>query len=97
MTRYSCESCTITLKKTPAVVTHGISSPYLFPAAFLSRLRMSVPAIVGLDFDEIKLEVMAQVGQLLSDGGDYSGWLVDVPPHPLKILKFRRTDKKKWP
>lgn len=48
------------------------------PSDYLSTLPMSLPAVVGTDFEEIKLEVMAQVGQLLSDGGDYSGWLVDV-------------------
>lgn len=49
------------------------------PNDYLSTLPMSLPAVVGTDFEEIKLDVMAQVGKLLSNGGDYSGWLVDVP------------------
>lgn len=34
------------------------------PSDYLSTLPMSLPAAVGTDFEEIKLEVMAQVGQL---------------------------------
>lgn len=49
------------------------------PSDYLSTLPMSLPAVVGTEFEAIKLEVLAQVGNLLSNGGDYSGWLVDVP------------------
>lgn len=49
------------------------------PSDYLSTIPMSLPALVGTNFEAMKLEVMAQVGQLLSNGGDYSGWLVDVP------------------
>lgn len=40
------------------------------PGDYLSTLPMSLPAVVGTDFEAIKLEVMEQVGQLLSNGGD---------------------------
>lgn len=45
------------------------------PSGYLSTLPMSLPTVVGTEFEARKMEVMAQVAQFLSNDGDYSGWL----------------------
>lgn len=45
------------------------------PSGYLSTLPMSLPTVVGTEFEARKMEVIAQVAQFLSNDGDYSGWL----------------------
>lgn len=45
------------------------------PSGYLSTLPMSLPTVVGIEFEARKMEVMTQVAQFLSNDGDYSGWL----------------------
>lgn len=46
------------------------------PSDYLSTLPLSLPTVVGAEFEARKMEVMATVAQLLSNDGYYSGWLV---------------------
>lgn len=45
------------------------------PSAYLTILPLSLPTVVGIEFEARKMEVMEKVAQLLSNDGGYSGWL----------------------
>lgn len=66
--------CSSTRKSKGRRVWNNVAIPA--HSDYLSTLPMSLPSILGKEFHGMKMEVMTEVEHLLSDDGDYSGWLV---------------------